>query len=312
MSRLLLLISALTIAFATSAQPTIITKNNISKAWAKGGLLAIMGGQTGTRNWAPGGEKFSLTAAGSLNLWANRTWGRNLWENNLDINYSLVNTQTQGVRKLDDKLDFYSRYSHKLSSSKWSIGAVAALRTQMTNGYDYIQTPAKRISGFFAPAYVTLSPGVQYRPSQQLSVHFGPDVRWIFVTNSPYSLNYQGGVAPDGSTERTLADFYGVDPARKLRLEYGLYFSTLFYKELFKNVDWKTRLDLTSDVSRAIPENIDVYWTNGVYMSVNQWLKVVYSFDLVYDERVRMFGDDGHSTAAQMKSILGLGLAARF
>lgn len=312
MRRLLLFSCACVAVLSVSAQTNIKSKSHGASAWSKGGMISIMGGQSGTRNWAPGGEKFAVTGAASLSLWANKTWGKNLWENNLDISYALVNTQTLGVRKLDDKLDFYSRYSYKLGAGKWSLGTVTALRTQITNGYNYSETPVKRISGFFAPAYLTFSGGVQFRPTNNLSFHFGPDVRWVFVTNSPYSLNYQGGVKPDGSQERTLADMYGVDPARKLRLEYGAYFSGLYHKEVFKNVDWKTRLDLTSDFSRSVPSNIDVYWTNTVYMSVNTWLKVAYNFDLVYDDKVRMFGEDKMSRAAQMKSMLGLGLAVKF
>lgn len=308
MRRLLLLSCACVAVLSVAAQ----TNSSSTSSWKKGGMISIMGGQSGTRNWAPGGEKYAITGAGTLNLWANKSWGKNLWENNLDVSYALVNTNSQGVRKLDDKLDFYSRYSYKLGASKWSLGTVTALRTQLTNGYDYSQEPVKRISGFFAPAYLTFSAGAQFRPTEYLSFHIGPDVRWVFVTNSPYSLNYQGGVMPDGEQERTLADFYGVDPARKLRFEYGAYFSALFHKEIFKNVDWKTRLDLTSDASRSVPSNIDVYWTNTFYMSVNKWLKVAYNFDLVYDDKVRMFGEDGMSRAAQMRSMLGLGLAVKF
>ena len=47
-------------------------------------------------------------------------------------------------------------------------------------------------------------------------------------------------------------------------------------------------------------------------MSVNKWLKVNYSLDIVYDDNVKMFGSDKKDAATQLKSILGIGLAASF
>jgi hypothetical protein len=282
-------------------------------SWKTGGMLTIMGGQTGTRNWAPtGSEKFSFSAYGSLQLWANTKWGDNSWENNFDFSYGLLHTKSQGSRKVDDKLDFYSKYSYSISKNS-GFGFIGALRSQFTNGYDYTETPKKRISGFFAPAYLTLSPGFQIKSSNNsFSFHIGPDVRWVIVTNEPYSLVYQGGIKPDGSTERTLAELYNVSPGKEVRVEAGLYLSALYKKEVCKNVLWKTRLDLNSDFRESDPFAIDVYWTNNIGMTVNKWLKVNYNFDLYHDKDVKMFGASKNETRTQMKSMLGVGLGLSF
>jgi hypothetical protein len=47
-------------------------------------------------------------------------------------------------------------------------------------------------------------------------------------------------------------------------------------------------------------------------MKVNNWLSVNYNFDLYYDDHVRMFGENKDNPGTQMKSILGVGLAAKF
>ena len=86
----------------------------------------------------------------------------------------------------------------------------------------------------------------------------------------------------------------------------------MFNKEVFKNVTWRTRLDVNNDVIEEEPFLLDVYWTNTIGMKVNNWLSVNYNFDLYYDDDVRMFGPSKSGPATQMKSILGVGLAAKF
>lgn len=311
MRRISFLSFSLLIVFTVSAQK--MKKEKSPSAFKSGGMITVLGGQSGTRNWTPAGEeKFSLTASANLILWANKEWKKNKWTNALDVAYALINTTSNGVRKIDDKLDLYSKYSHLLKDNI-GIGVVANLRTQLVNGYDYSETIRRRISGFFAPAYISFSPGVQYTSkNQSLNLHIGPGARWVVFTNSPYSLNYQGGIMPDGSAERPLAEKYGVDPRRQVRFEVGPYFSGLFNKEIVKNVTWKTRVDISSDIIEEEPLNFDVYWTNVIGMKVNNWLSVNYNFDLYYDDDVRMFGADKTNPATQMKSILGVGVGVKF
>ncbi len=311
MRRFLLLSFVALIVVGADAQKT--KKEKSPTDFKVGGMITLMGGQSGSRNWAPAGsEKFSLSAYGNLLLWANKEWAKNKWTNTLDVSYGLINTTSQGVRKIDDKLDFYSKYSHDLKNG-FGLGLVANLRTQLVNGYDYSEATPKRISGFFAPAYIIFSPGIQFTSKNSaLNLHVGPAARWDVVTNSPYSLTYQGGVKPDGTIERPLASLYGVNPGRQVRFEVGPYFSGMYLKEVVKNVTWKTRVDVSSDIIQSEPFLFDVYWTNVVSMKVNNWLSVNYNFDLYYDDDVRMFGANKDNPATQMKSLLGVGLAAKF
>ena len=311
MRRILFVFSALVTALTSLGQTN--TEKSPS-AFKTGGMITLLGGQSGTRNWAPAGEeKFSLTVYGNLQLWANKEWNKSKWTNQLEVAYALINTSSDGVRKIDDKCDFYSKYGHSLKSKYWGVGMVGTLRTQLTNGYDYSEGIRKRISGFFAPAYISFSPGIQFTSADNsFNLHIGPGARWVVITNAPYSLTYQGGIKPDGTIERTLASLYGVNPEREVRFETGLFLSGLFNKEIVKNVNWKTRLDITNDFIEKEPFLFDVYWTNTIAMKVNNWLAVNYYFDLYYDDNVRMFGANKDNPATQMKSILGVGVAAKF
>jgi len=194
--------------------------------WIKGGLISLNVTQIGNSNWiAAGGDDFSLSLTGSLNAFANRSWGRKTWENVLDINYGLVNTTSLGVRKLNDRLDFISKYGYKPKRwSKVNLSLLGQLRSQLTSGYEYDYfgtTQKRRNSGFFAPAYIIVSPGVDWKPNTWFSMFASPlSTRWTIVTNGPYSYAAQGGVF-NGHQETPLATLYGVDHAKehKKRLE---------------------------------------------------------------------------------------------
>jgi Protein of unknown function (DUF3078) len=275
--------------------------------WKKGGLFSLNLGQGGSRNWAAGAEKFSFSTAVFVNLFANNIHGKWSWNNNLDLAYALVNTTSQGVRKNDDKIDFLSRVGYSLAP-KLDVSGILSFRTQFTDGYEYNYLGKglqHRISGLFAPAYLTIAPGITWKPTSYFSVFVSPiSGRWVIVSNSPYSYLYQGGIAPTGE------------------IEMGAFLSANFNKEVMKNVVYISKLELYSNYlatnilgeidKTARPQNVDVYWTNAFAMKVNKWLNVNYNFDLIYDDDVRQFGPNKNAAGVQLRSLLGVGFAAKF
>lgn len=298
------------------------------KGWRKGGLFSLNLAQGSSSNWAAGAEKSSFSVAGYTTLFANKKKGDFFWDNSLDLGYALQKTSSLGTRKTDDKIDFYSKAGQKLNDH-WAIAGVFNLRTQMTDGYDYDYLNKgirRRVSGLFAPAYMLVSPGIEWKPTSYFSVLFSPiSARWVIVSNDPLSYYYQNGdiPLPDGGKETPLAALYGVNPNRKVSLEAGAYLSASFMKEVLKNVTYKSRLDLFSnylskrdpltDVKvSAKPKNIDVFWTNSVSMKINKFLSVTYNLDLIYDDDVKQFGPDGNSPGTQIRSLLGVGFSTKF
>jgi hypothetical protein len=255
-----------------------------------------------------------LQAAAYLNYQANRKWRRNIWENNVDLSYAIINTNKLGFRKTDDKIDVVSLFRHALLKDKnaLGIGAWFNMRTQFHHGYDYSETPKRRISGLMAPGYFTLGPGLEIRSKKSSSIFVSPIApRLILFTNQPYSFNYQGGVKPDGSQEQPLSWHYNVDPVRKVRFELGALVSIKHKCELAKNVTYSTRADFFSNYIED-PQNIDIFWTNVLHLKVNKWLVVNYNFDLIYDDDVKLFGINHMKAATQLRSQLGVGFQARF
>jgi len=311
MRKLIFTLFFFTLTFSLFAQNNT-TGNNSKRGWTTEGYFSFNVGQGGSRNWAAGSEKFTLQAAAYFNYQANRKWRKNIWENGIDLSYALTNSNSTGFRKTDDKIDFVSMFRHRISKkdNKVGIGAWFNARTQFHDGFDYTETPKKRISGLMAPGYLTLGPGFDIR-AKKASLFISPVApRLILFTNRPYSFNYQGGVKPDGSQEIPLSWHYNVDPERQVRFELGALVSFKFKSEVAKNITYSTRADFYSNYVDD-PQNIDVFWTNVLHMKVNNWLIVNYNFDLIYDDDVKLFGENHNKAATQMRSQLGVGFAAR-
>ena len=278
-------------------------KNTVKGTWKRGGMISLAAAQGGTRNWAPGGERFTLSANGFLNLYANHTKGKCHWDNMMDANYGLLNTDKWGVVKNDDKLELLSKWGYEIAKpnkkgvNRYRVGLTANFRTQFVDGYDYDGEQRKRISSFLAPGIFVLSPGFDYVEVKGLIVHFSPVAgRWILVPNRPYELGAN----------------YGVKPSQEVKNEFGSYLSIGYTGEIMKNVSVRSRFDVYANYVDKKPGNMDLYLTNMIYFKINKCLGAVYNFDLQYDDDTKIFGFNKNASRTQIKSIFGLGLSYKF
>jgi hypothetical protein len=76
-------------------------------------------------------------------------------------------------------------------------------------------------------------------------------------------------------------------------------------------VGYKSRLDLFSNYKHN-PGKIDVFFSNVLTVKLSGAFSAIWNIDLIYDDDVRIFGDDGKSAAVQLKSLVGLGLLVKF
>lgn len=288
--------------------------------WNKGASFSLFAGQTGSKNWASGSDLFSLSANAFFNAHANRTRGKWFWNNELALSYGLINTDEYSTIKNDDKIDYLTTLGFKTKNMKHiGFGSAFAFRSQFSNGYDrnYLnQGFKKRTSGFFAPAYVTFAPiGLEWQ-TRHVNFYAGPAFRAVLVSNSPYSYMFQGGTIPGTlindknatTQERTVAEMYGVDPAKEVQWQYGVYASLGYNVELCKNVNWSGRIDAFSDVHHQAPQNVKFFWSDMFTFRINNWLRAIYSLDIAYDDEIKKFGFFHNHADWQVKSILGLGV----
>ncbi len=269
------------------------------EGWTKGGVFNLNLSQGASRNWAAGAEKFSFSINALANTFAYYKRYRNVWDNTLNVQYGIVNATSIGTRKNDDRFDLLSRYGYQLgdtATSKWYLSALVNLRTQMTTGYNYAVDPKRKNSALFAPAYLLVSPGIMYKPNETFDVFLSPVTsRWVIVNEKNKDI-------------RRLFNF--TDTTKMTINEIGAFLSANIKKELAKNINLTSRLDLFSNYKNN-PQNIDVFWTNTLGFKVNKYIGVSYNFDLIYDHDVKNV-ETGGLLGTQLKSLIGIGFTATF
>jgi hypothetical protein len=306
MKRILLIVTAACIHTCSAAQDKEVQRlqsdaskkiardpaDTIPKIWKKGGLITLNIAEGALDNWVGGGDKFSFSAVSFLNLYAFYKKEKHAWDNNLDLGYGIVSTTSLGKRKSDDRIDLLSKYGYALSPH-WYAGALFNVRTQFSKGFTYSKDNLGRevktlTSASFAPAYILLALGFNYKPDSYFSLFISPlTERWIIVSNDTLSLK----------------GAYGVEPGKKVRNELGAFLSANFNKEIAKNIIYTSRLDIFSNYKHE-PGNIDLFWTNVVAMKVNNIISANFNLDLLYD--------DDAIARLQTRQLLGVGLSAKF
>ncbi|HJW16952.1 MAG TPA: DUF3078 domain-containing protein [Flavisolibacter sp.] len=270
-------------------------EDTLQQVWRRGGLYSFNISQGSLTNWAAGGDKFSLAVSSILNLYSFYKKDKHSWDNTLDFNLGYVNTTSLGSRKNDDRIDLLSIYGRSVAP-KWNVSALANFRSQLFKGYTYKDDVQSLSSAFLSPGYLLASIGMDYKPGDHFSLFLSPAAaRWVFVKND--SLSAKG--------------LYGVEPGKHSRSEFGAFVSANYLNEFNKTVSYKGRLDLFSNYKHN-PEKIDVYMTNVLLFKLSKLLSASWNVDLIYDDDVRLFGNDGKSPAVQLKSLVGIGLQAKF
>jgi hypothetical protein len=308
MKKFFIVLFSLFTAFASSAQDKSIQQlrneagrtiakdpnDTIPEKWKVGGVFRVNGTQGAQSNWSAGGEDFSIALSSFLSGYAFYKEGRHSWDNTIDLAYGFQNTTSQGTRKSDDKIDLLSKYGYEVGKN-WYASLLVNFKTQFSPGYSYPKEGAPVLtSDFLAPAYLIVSPGMNYKPSDNFSFFISPATfRWVIVKND--SLSSVGA--------------FGVDSGQHVKLEFGAYASITYSHKISPTSVYSGRLDLFSNY-RNDPQNVDVNWTNILAVKVTGILTMTFTFNLIYDNDVKTVHKDGTIGGAspQLQELLGLGI----
>jgi hypothetical protein len=272
-------------------------KDTSAKKWKLGGLFNLNINQGSLSNWSAGGDKFSFSVNAYLNVFAFYKKNKSSWDNNLDLAYGLVNTTSLGSRKASDRIDLLSKYGYEIAP-KWNLAALFNLRTQFAEGLAYSKTAAGKdtasiISQSFAPAFVLLSLGVDYKPTSNLSVFISPlTERWVIVN------------------DKSLASQYGLLPGKKSKNELGAFVSANYTAKLGGSFVYKTKLDLFSNYKQK-PANVDIFWTNVITAKLTKYINFSFNLDMIYDDNTQNV-NPAKGPAAQWLQLMGIGFAYNF
>jgi len=288
MKKLLLLIVLLPLLGAAQTAP------DSTKVWKQGGNISFNFSQVSLSNWVAGG-KSSASGTVLIKLFDNYEKGKVSWENSLDLGYGLLKESDSKMVKSDDKIDFSSKYGYQ-ASGRLFYSALFNFKSQFTDGFKYPDRD-NPISRFMAPAYLTLALGLDYKPDEHFSLFFSPVTGKLTV------------VADDSLSN---AGAFGVDPGSKTRWELGAYVKTTVKYEVLKNVTLESKFDIFSNYLDQ-PQNMDVNWDVAINMKVNDYLSANFNTNLIYDNDIKIEGDDGSmGPRIQFKELFGVGLNVKF
>ncbi|MFA5327768.1 MAG: DUF3078 domain-containing protein [Prolixibacteraceae bacterium] len=260
------------------------------KSWNFGGLASFNFSQVSLTNWAAGGRSSSSGVA-FFNVFGNYKKENISWENSLELGYGLLKEQDNAVVKSNDKFDFNSKFGLKRTENLF-ISTLFNFKTQFAPGYKYPNT-TDAISRFLAPAYMTLSLGLDYKPSKFVSIFVSPVTGKMTIVS-----------------DQALADMgaFGVDPGKKSRTEMGAFAKFELKTDVMKNVSLNSKLDLFSNYFHN-PGNIDINWDLLINMKINDFLSANLITNLIYDDDIKI---DNRGPKIQFKEMFGLGLNLKF
>jgi hypothetical protein len=314
---LLLIISA----FAPNLYSQNSTPTDTTSNWKRGGFFGINFNQLSLSNWARGGES-SYATTGLFNYFFNYTDSSGLkWDNTLDMGYGIINNEESGVRKNEDKIDYITSLGYRaLENQEIYYSALLNFKSQFYRGYNY-PNDSLVISNFFAPAFLTVGLGMEYKYQNILSIIVSPVTgRLIFINDDDIANAGLYG------NEKPVYDSSGVmtKKAEKLIASLGVQVTTQLRYDIWENVSVISRLDLFNnytDKNIRNRQNIDVNSETTIIMKINKFLAANIFLQFIYDDDTKvpiyekvdgLKTKIGEGKRLQIKQVLGVGLSVKF
>lgn len=268
--------------------------------------------------WADGGES-SLSSTIYFDLMAVYEKGNFKFENYFNTAYGIQLYRFSGARKTEDKLNLNSSVAHQFVTN-YFYNAQLDFKSQYSKGYKY-PNDSTVVSDWFAPAHLTLSLGIENKSIPGLSMFFAPvSGKLTFVMDQSLANEGKYGVTP------AVKDVDGniLIAGENIKAELGVNVRLRYRKELFKNVDVSTNLNLFNnytDPNSANRWNVDVDWETLFDFTINKYFVANLYFHLIYDHNVKVPEYDivdgdrvkvSESIHLQIKQNYGFGLAFKF
>ncbi len=294
---LILMVSLFVSALAFADEPETDSNKGV---WKTKGNFAINASQTSFTNWAAGGDN-SITGNSFLNYSANYKKNQMTWDNTIDLGIGYMKQGESSFYKNDDRIALSSKYG-RYAFEHWYYSGLVSFRSQFAEGLKSIADDT-RVSNFMAPAYITISIGMDFKPNDNLTVLMSPLAgRTTFVLDT--LLSNQGA--------------YGVTPRENIRNEFGGFVKIEYSLNLMENVAYKTNLELFSNYLDK-PQNIDVNWDNSINLKINTFLSANIRLTMIYDDDIHISYDsnndgilDKKGPKLQLRNIFGVGLSYKF
>lgn len=287
-----------------------LTPKLYESPWKLKAIYGLNGSQTSFKNWNAGGQN-NVSALGFVSASAKYNRGDLKWDNDLNLaigglqytSKELTNRQRR-FQKTDDRLEASSNLGYKIGEPFY-LSFNNGFRTQFLDGYNY-PNDSVRVSRFMAPGYLNMGVGLDYTANDNFTLYFSPfTAKMTWVQDQRLADKGAFGVT------KAVYDDIGVllEPGKMFRGEFGSYIKMKFNKNLAKNIDLKTKLELFSNYTNN-PQNIDVNAEVLWSFKVNSWFQASLQWLLVYDDDIDITDADGNiGPRTQFKSVLGIGIS---
>jgi hypothetical protein len=224
--------------------------------------------QTALSNWAKGGES-SLSMLLIEKYIANYSKKKLKWESMAEFRLGIFKSQMRGLEKNDDKLEFQSRVGYA-ASKNWYYSGETNFRTQLAKGYKY---PDKDnpISMFMAPAYLTTSLGMDYKPNKNFSLFLSPFTSKITFVNDTALID---------------PTHYGLNPGKRRLWEPGAIVKMNWHCAILENIVYDTRAEIFNNYRYPF-QKFNVDWEQTLVLQVSRRISTRINTQLVYDYNVK-------------------------
>lgn len=295
----LLLFLCLSLTTVLNAQET---QADTVKRWNNGASLGFDFVQLFQLNPRQGAGQNRLGLGGATNFFSKYKDGRRAWDNLANWQFGLQRlgsgviaqgaTEKIPFQKAIDELRLNSKFGYKTTdTSKFFYTVDGSFFSQILPTYNDSGLPGNfpkalsdtsvLLSRFFSPATITISAGIDYKPTSKLSFYYSPiGAKFIIVANDEIAATgVQGNpVTKDG--DGVIIDYKNVDAQFGSLLRAN--FASKFAQDRFA---YTSALLLFSNYLNN-PENIDVDWTNELALNIFKGFQLALTVNIFYDHDI--------------------------
>ena len=224
--------------------------------------------QTALSNWAKGGESsLSVLLIGRYS--ANYSKKNIKWENLAEFRLGTFTSKSRGIEKNDDKLEFQSRVGYS-AFKKWYYSAESNFRTQVAKGYKY---PDKDnpISAFLAPAYLTFSVGMDFKPNKDFSLFLSP-----FTSKTTFVKD----------TALIDPTHFGLEAGTTRLWEPGAIAKLNWHYKIKDDMFYDTRAEVFNNYRYPF-QKFNVDWEQTIVMQITRHINARINTQVIYDYNVK-------------------------
>jgi hypothetical protein len=291
--------------------------------WHIGGFIGVTLNQTALYQWSPGGTN-SFSFLFTANAYFNYKKGKVSWDNNIDMKYGmaangLIRSSSLAMRNFQkniDVLQLSSNVGYDITDHLYFSGKFSFL-SQFSPTYDYSQTDTSKggfrryaVSKFAAPMIITLGPGFTWKPKDYFTLFFTPVEGKIIYVTPDHPAKDTTTMSDGRFTNNYYSDIdetrFGLTRGTSYQAALGAEVDVLFQKDIVKNVNWKSHLNVfvayvgnnydtvmpyfnSADTlmhTRTIKESTKsipvVTWDNDIVFKINKFLSATLSTRFVY------------------------------